>query len=368
MYQRLVSPYLPDQDYSDYLVSQYQDILDVCNYTSNLPELVIQAAPNYEPATPPQLNLPGSTDLGCTGQNILKSTLSPNANCATIAQAFNVAIGAIQTATGNADCQLNEASMCLPPPCILKQVPPGATCVSLGSAYSTSSLAVTPVQFLNWNPSVNGLCDNLLAGDYVCASAPGGLYVPPPPPPGAANASGQARGRNDGSDIGAGTGLSAIGVGSKAPSPTQMDIVTGCTQYDQPEPGDGCENFASNHGITPAQLYAWNGVLGPNGVNCGTQFFLGYYYCIAGPTPTSQSSSSIGTPAPPLPSPTQPGLTSKCTKYAEAKSGEFCSLFAQEHGIGTADLYTWNPVLGKNGVNCGTTFFLGYYYCIGVSG
>lgn len=366
MYQRLVSPYLPNQDYSDYLVSQYQDILDVCDYANNIPELVIQAPPNYASAIPPRLNLSSSTDTACTGQTILKSTLDPNADCASIAQAFNVATGAVQAATANDNCVVSQSTICLPPPCTLKQVPAGATCSSLATAFSTSKLAVTTVQFLNWNPSVNGLCDDLIAGDYVCASAPGGVYVPPPPPLGSVNTFGQLRGGNVGSDVGAGTGLSPSGVGSNAPTPTQAGIVVGCTKYDQPQAGDSCGKFASDHDITPAQLYAWNGVFGLNGANCGSQLFLGYYYCIAGPTPakTSSSPTSSETPAP---SPTQPGIAPKCNKYAQVQSGDFCTLFAEKHKVSPADLYAWNIVLGTNGINCGTKLFLGYYYCIGVS-
>lgn len=60
MYQRLTSPYLPDHDYSDYLVGQYQDVLDVCKYTSNMLDLVIRVPPDYTTAVPPTLefNLP----------------------------------------------------------------------------------------------------------------------------------------------------------------------------------------------------------------------------------------------------------------------------------------------------------------------
>ncbi|KAK8130344.1 LysM domain-containing protein [Apiospora kogelbergensis] len=134
-------------------------------------------------------------------------------------------------------------------------------------------------------------------------------------------------------------------------------LAGGCTKYDQPELGDGCEKFASDHGITPADLYAWNSVLGSRGDNCGSQFFLGYYYCIAGPAST----------APPVPSPTQAGITSKCNSYTKAVKGEYCSLFAQEHGVSLSDLYAWNGVLGANGENCGTAFFADYYYCTGVS-
>ena len=39
------SPYLPDSDYSDYLVAQYQDILDVCK--APMPELIIRDIPSY---------------------------------------------------------------------------------------------------------------------------------------------------------------------------------------------------------------------------------------------------------------------------------------------------------------------------------
>jgi LysM repeat protein len=366
MYQRLSSPYLPDHDYSDYLVSQYQDILDVCNYTNNIPQLVIQAQPNYATAVPPAINLTSVADTACIGQTILKNTLSPNANCASIAQAFNVPTGDVQFATGNSSCIFQQESICLPYPCTLQQVPIGATCDSLAASYSTSNLTVLTVQFLTWNPNINGLCDNLTVNDYICAGAPGGLYIPPPPPPGSANATGQARGGNDGSDIGAGTGTSPSGVGSNAPSPTQSGIVTGCTKYDQPKAGDGCFQFAQSHSITPAQLYAWNTILGPNGANCANEFFLGYYYCIAGPPSTSTTTTPASTSTP-APSPTQSGIATNCNKYAMAQSGEYCSLFAQEHGISTDNLYKWNTVLGANGANCDTQFFAGYEYCIGVS-
>ena len=48
-HQRMSSPYLPDSDYSDYLISQYQDILDVCKAT--MPELIIRNLPSYGDAS-----------------------------------------------------------------------------------------------------------------------------------------------------------------------------------------------------------------------------------------------------------------------------------------------------------------------------
>lgn len=203
--------------------------------------------------------------------------------------------------------------------------------------------------------------------EKYCNSAPGGLYIPPPPPANSSyNASSQSRGGNVGSDTGSGTGLSPSGVGSNAPSPTQTGIVTGCSAYAQAAtPGQGCSDFAVANSITSAQLYAWNTVLGVGGAECGTQFFLGYYYCIAAAaTATGTTSSSMGPP----PGPTQTGIPSTCDLYAEANSGQTCSVFATAHGITAAQLYAWNPVLGANGANCVSSFWANEYYCIGVMG
>lgn len=59
-HQRMSSPYLPDSDYSDYLVAQYQDILDVCS--APMPELVVRALPYYEDAPRMYGGLPLSSD------------------------------------------------------------------------------------------------------------------------------------------------------------------------------------------------------------------------------------------------------------------------------------------------------------------
>lgn len=364
LFQRLSSPYLPSgDDYPAYLIGQYQDILDVCNYTDQMPELVITAQPDYDDATAPALNLTVAT--GCSGQLITVSSLDPNANCDTIAQAFNVATGAVQAATSSQDCvDVISGSFCLPLPCTIGQVPEDATCASLASVASyvnaTVNFTVTTVQILAWNPYINGICDSLQAGDYYCTSAPGGLYIPPPPLANSSyNDSSQSRGGNDGSDVGSGTGASPSGVGSNAPSPTQTGIATGCSAYAQADtPGQGCADFAAANSITPAQLYAWNTVLGPGGADCGTQFFLGYYYCVSATTTTSTGP----------PGPTQSGIPNTCDKYAEASAGQACGSFASANSITTAQLYAWNPVLGTNGENCATSFWADEYYCVSVTG
>jgi len=156
-----------------------------------------------------------------------------------------------------------------------------------------------------------------------------------------------------------------------APSPTQSGIVADCDLYAQATSGDYCSKFAADNSITTTELYLWNAVLGPDGANCNSDFYAGYYYCVGvggsgSPTTTTPSGPS-STLSVTVPSPTQSGIASNCNGYAQAQSGDYCYEFASNHGITTAELYEWNTVLGSNGANCGTAFFAGYYYCISIS-
>ncbi|KAL2066090.1 hypothetical protein VTL71DRAFT_2161 [Oculimacula yallundae] len=65
-----------------------------------------------------------------------------------------------------------------------------------------------------------------------------------------------------------------------APGPTQSGIVSNCNKYATPLNGMGCYDFATQQGITEAQLYSWNPALGVNGANCGTAFWAQEYYCV----------------------------------------------------------------------------------------
>ena len=103
-------------------------------------------------------------------------------------------------------------------------------------------------------------------------------------------------------------------------------------------PGAYCTGFAANNSITPAQLYTWNPILGPNGASYSTEMFAGYYYCVGAPSGTQTSTTSTTTSVT-APCSTQSGITSACNKYAEAVSGDGCGSFAQEYGITTTELY-----------------------------
>lgn len=65
-----------------------------------------------------------------------------------------------------------------------------------------------------------------------------------------------------------------------APGPTQSGIPASCKSFAEAASGDTCSGFASANGITTAQLYAWNPVLGANGENCATSFWANEWYCV----------------------------------------------------------------------------------------
>jgi LysM repeat protein len=240
---------------------------------------------------------------------------------------------------------------------------------------STAQNNITTTQFETWNPNMLGFCDQLVADQYVCISAPGGSYISPPASNSTSNDSGQQRGGGDGSGTSTGSGgvagggrnATTISVGGPAPSPTQSGITPSCTEYAQAQSGDGCYSLTSLWQISEQNFYAWNTILGPNGANCSTELFAGYWYCIdvQGATTTSSAPSTTSTTPASTPSPVQPGIDPQCTKYAEAKSGDYCSEFASNNDITTAELYQWNPVLGQNGANCSLAFQANTYYCVG---
>lgn len=125
MWWRINSLYLPDTDYSDYLIDQYQDILDVCNVT-NVPDTIIRPLPNY-PQAPNVTYLPPGTDPGdnsttnvsvtCSGQTITPGT----GGCDALSVQYGVTTGDLQAVTDTDDCSSTN-ELCVPLSCSLFQV------------------------------------------------------------------------------------------------------------------------------------------------------------------------------------------------------------------------------------------------------
>ncbi|TGJ83729.1 hypothetical protein E0Z10_g5023 [Xylaria hypoxylon] len=367
MWYRINSLFLPDTDHSDYLIEQYQDILDVCQVS--MPETIVRALPDYAmapnitylpPGTDPAGNSSTTTPGNCTGQTLPASS----SGCDNLSQKYGVTTGDLVTATGSRTCT-STGSICVPQPCTLNRLSDGNSCDGLASAYTTSAMNITTNLFLSWNPNIMGLCDKLTSGQYVCSSPPGGAYTLLPPINGTnADTSGQVRG-------GQGPAGVVPTTNTTAAAPTQADIAENCTKFAYAGPGDTCFGFSQAFKISLADFTTWNPVLGyPDGHNCTTQFWLGYDYCIevgGGSSSTTTTTELTTTKTTSLPFPTQSGIISTCNKFNNAVSGDFCTKFATDNGITPEQLYAWNSILGANGANCATQFQAMVDYCVGVS-
>lgn len=109
--------------------------------------------------------------------------------------------------------------------------------------------------------------------------------------------------------------------------------------------------------------YKWNPAVGSD---C-TSLWVGYYVCVGVPgTPTTLTTTTKATTtAPTGPTPTQSGITSKCTNYYLVSSGDTCANIVSKYGtFSLSDFYSWNPAVGSD---C-SGLWTGYYVCVGVPG
>ncbi|RFU27962.1 hypothetical protein B7463_g8377, partial [Scytalidium lignicola] len=127
------------------------------------------------------------------------------------------------------------------------------------------------------------------------------------------------------------------------PGPTQSGITSACNKYYLTASGDSCSAIETKFSITFAQFYTWNPAIGSG---C-TNLWVSKAYCV-GVSP---------------PAPTQPGITSSCTKYYVTVSSDSCSAIDTKFGITFAQFYAWNPAIDSS---C-TSLWVDEAYCVSVS-
>ena len=151
---------------------------------------------------------------------------------------------------------------------------------------------------------------------------------------------------------------------------TQIQVSTtkDCSGFAYADANHTCYSMTQNFHMTKFTL--WNQTLGrPDGYNCSTQFWDGYFYCGYVPGAiyiTSGTSSNPSSANPRLLYPTRTKISPDCSKFAEAKAGDSCSMFAQNNDITTDELYDRNGILGRDGFNCPTEFQPGYNYRVSI--
>ncbi|RAQ59552.1 hypothetical protein COH21_007923 [Aspergillus flavus] len=136
--------------------------------------------------------------------------------------------------------------------------------------------------------------------------------------------------------------------------PTQIGVVSGCQLFHTVVDGDDFPSIESDYGITLAQFYQLNPSIGST---CNT-LWLGYAYCVKGPS-SSATATAISSTASPN-GHTQAGTVSNCNLYHTVVSGDSCDHIEITYGISFAQLYEWNPAIGSN---C-ETLRVGYSICV----
>ncbi|TLD19633.1 hypothetical protein PspLS_09442 [Pyricularia sp. CBS 133598] len=125
----------------------------------------------------------------------------------------------------------------------------------------------------------------------------------------------------------------------------------------------------------------------PSMSSCG-DWKVDHSFCIKSPAglPTSSTTTTVTTTtrtstttAPPQPTPTttrppngietpqpvQPGMVDNCNRFHLVAAGESCWVLSNKYGVTSAQLNTWNPLIGGEACN---NMWTGYYVCVGVPG
>ncbi|KAF7870543.1 hypothetical protein EAF04_004287 [Stromatinia cepivora] len=168
-------------------------------------------------------------------------------------------------------------------------------------------------------------------------------------------------------------------IATSTPLPIRDGATSDCKDYSSAIAGITCQNILDRNSITIEQFYAWNPAVGPQ---CGN-LWSGYRYCIrvddipVDPEESTSNSSttiksisisstatsSASSPRPTAPAPTQDGIAPTCNKWHIAGDGLYCYDISVKYGITLEQFFTWNPAVSTD---CGTGFWGGYAYCVGL--
>ncbi|PYH30085.1 LysM peptidoglycan-binding domain-containing protein [Aspergillus neoniger CBS 115656] len=202
-----------------------------------------------------------------------------------------------------------------------------------------AQFGISASEFLDWNPSVNSDCTNILAGYYYCVDVPGATTGPV-------------------TTTTIPVTTTTPGDGITTPTPIQTGMTDKCNKFDLVQSGDTCEAIAAKYEIPLATFYSWN----PAVSSSCSDLDLGYYVCVdtidyTVPTTTTSAGNGITTPTP-----YEPGMVSDCTTFYFVRSGDTCGSIASTLGITVGDIEKWNPKVGSG---C-KGLWLNDYICVGV--
>ncbi|KAJ6020328.1 carbohydrate-binding module family 50 protein [Penicillium canescens] len=312
----------------------------LANVWSNIQSQCSLSQPTAVPALDTNLTQPGgfalprySTSSALCLSGITYTVVSGD-SCEALAENYGVSTGTLIAINDlYVDCTnlgIGQV-LCIPPQCTTYNVENGDTCDAIANNTSTSFQ-----QLVAWNPSLGSYCTNLLSGENICVSPPGGV-------------------QNLTTIAGATatqTGIYATTTASR-PSPVATGTTLDCGKYYQVQAGDNCQLISLNQTISIVLLEEIN----PDIDSTCSNLELGVYYCIL---PTKDWNATVTSTIVTAPTTTPVGTTSDCYQYYVIQSGDYCSLIESEFDITMAQLQLWNPALLSNCSNLA----LGEAYCV----
>ncbi|KAK3679998.1 hypothetical protein LTR78_000375 [Recurvomyces mirabilis] len=231
----------------------------------------------------------------------------------------------------------------------------GTYAQSYGCAQIESEYSLTDSSLIDWNTWLSssdcdtGLYANLDEGDYrpLCVGLNATQSI--------GTISAGPSGTPSPTTVTTGGTTTTVAMG-----PTASGEVEGCEVYHTVVDGDSCYGIETTYDITVSQFYAWNPSVGSD---C-TGMWLGYAYCVKGPSsaPTTTAPTSTAASQAP-PAPTQSGITANCNEYYVVASGDSCAKIETQFGDTFAQLYEWNPAIGDD---C-QSLWPGYAICVGIA-
>ncbi|KAF9889729.1 hypothetical protein FE257_007035 [Aspergillus nanangensis] len=298
---RLEDPLLGrNNSYTPYLETEFESLQSACSTTvaATIPQETMVKGTQTIPA-----GAPSPTPKPCNGQVVdAPSSLT----CQALAEKYNVPLGAAYGATGGdeveADCAITETAACLPKACeLLTLEGPDIWQVTCESIAASNNITIN--QFLAWNPTRLGECDEFGYGETVCIGPPGGTYTLPPP-------------------ISNPSGTGGYHTTATPAVPTQPGAIDKCGLYYIVTGTDTCESISLRYGLTLEEFLSYNTDVLPSCSN----LWLDYSVCVAPVTPLPTSTNGKCGPSHGDTTCEGSGFGDCCSREGKCGSGEeYCS-------------------------------------------
>jgi LysM repeat protein len=321
--------------YSNYQVDNAEDwatVQSICgvSFPTDVPTPIsnLTSIPGYAPTDVVYSNncLSGNTYTAVSGDTM--QAISQNNGVAT-----GTLIAINNLLPDGSDLQAGQV-LCLPYVCQLYTIVSNDTCDSIANTVNIPFPA-----FLGYNPTINPYCTNLITGNSVCVTPPGGVYN-------ATTISGAIP-----------TQTAVYATATVAPpGPTAHGTTANCGKYYQVQPGDFCQVVAINQTIALPLFEAIN----PSIDLACDNLTPGLWYCVS----PLQYWDQTGTPTTPsevaAPTTTPEGSTDVCYQWYVVQPNDFCALIESSFGITFTQFQIWNPDLQSNCSN----LLAGEAYCV----